>query len=435
MTYFIFAVLFFDIFFGQFFPAFVGNSAMALGFYLAALAGAVAKTNARHLPLMWLWWLLLALFATISGLATSGLNGVQNPLVILAAVVLIAFGRNSLRWLNPALSVLFAYSLVHVFATLILYFLPSLYGTFLSSRLGPISSNVGGDFRSGLTTHYSLNAILCLLGFFVAVALFTSTKRRQYRAILIVLATLAIIAVLLTTKRAHFIFGVSAVLIALTSRNVRGRLFKGTALAVTSMLGLFVAAQFSPGVAAAVDRITGTLDTQDLSEITSGRTQLWEFALQGWREEIAFGNGWGSYLYVWPAGTQTSYHAHNALLNLLYESGAVGLLLALAATLTSVVLAFRVTYRFPSTGLEPRLVSVAFFGLTMQVFMILYSFTSGELLSAPYTYLPYLLAVGVTLALYSHMNGNAPQNRSVVETNRQAQTSDPVKYSVTEYSS
>lgn len=430
MTYFIFAVLFFDIFFGQFFPPFVGNTALALGFYLAALSVAVSKTNSRPLPLLWLWWLLLALFATVSGLATSGPDGIQNPLVILAAVVLVAFGRNSLRWHNPALTVLFAYSLVHVAATLILYILPSLYGAFLSSRLGPIRSDVGGDFRSGLTTHYSLNAFLCLLAFFVAVALLMSTKQRHNRAILIVLAALAMIAVLLTTKRAHFIFGVAAVLIALTSRNVRGRLFKVTALAVTSMLGLFVAAQFSPGIAAAVDRITGTLDTQDLSEITSGRTLLWDFALQGWRDEMAFGNGWGSYLYVWPAGTQTSYHAHNALLNLLYESGAVGLLLALAATLTSVTMAFRVTYRFPSTGLEPRLGSVAFFGLTMQVFMILYAFTSGELLTAPYTYLPYLLAVGVSLALYSHINANTPKNRSVVVTNRHPRKFAPVVYSV-----
>lgn len=382
-------------FFMQLFPSFVSLGLFILGCYLVTVAF-IAREGWRNMkfsmPLF--LWMLVGCFAVGSAYWNSSFNGWVSFAVLGCAVMgvlLTAFPS----WPAAALRVVLSYSLVHVCATLFFFMVPSAYDALIAPRFFTQSAGATG-YASALTAHYSYNAFFGVLCLLAALSYVFATKNMRVRWVYILVCVSAFSAVLLTGKRAHLVFGLIAVLSIVAVSNIRGRVAKLTGLLLLAVGGAFVLARFVPAAADSLDRLLGTFESSDVADATSGRTFLWRFAYEGWKEEPLLGHGWGSYLFVWPGGS-VSVHAHNAFMHLLYEVGVIGLVLILAAVISAFWSAAVSVRRARATASYP-LSDSLYFAFAVQVFMIVYAFTSGELVSNIYIAIPYLMCVAIVAA-------------------------------------
>jgi O-antigen ligase len=84
-------------------------------------------------------------------------------------------------------------------------------------------------------------------------------------------------------------------------------------------------------------------------------------------------------------------------MHLLYEVGVIGLVLILAAVISAFWSAAVSVRRARATASYP-LSDSLYFAFAVQVFMIVYAFTSGELVSNIYIAIPYLMCVAIVAA-------------------------------------
>lgn len=344
-------------------------------------------------------WCALAIFAPVSAAAGHGTIGYAVPLLSLAIFAAIA-GSTYRGWVATAFRILVAMCLVHAMATIAFYALPGLYDSLIRPRFFRDSITLL-DYRSALTANRAYNATYCAVGFLVtATAALAAPASKLIRRVPLPLVFL--FALLLADKRAHLIYSVLAlVVMALTfrSRKVRAR----SIFAVVSgiVVTVWLASTYS-GVGESLDRLMGTFDAHDAEEALSGRPLLWRAALDGWSERPLFGWGWGSFTFNWPNGTTVSVIAHNQPLNTAYEGGVVGLTLVVAATLGSVAFTLRnVREATAKQDKRPERATLLSTSLAIQLYFLFYSFTGGELLSKPYTFVIYLMSVGAAFSLAS----------------------------------
>ena len=398
MQHLIAGLLLFNMYFGQLFPDIVGWGAFAVGFYLAllVLVPAVARRSDRVLSeavgRQWLVFLVIVIVSIVY--STNAL--VAASFVLVAVLVLTLLSSVADSWTVPFLRVVVSYGLVHVSATIVFYLVPPLYGMTLGARFDTGPSPVG--YVSGLAANYTHNAMYCGLTFLVVAAWAMSAKAIWHRNVAIVMSALSLFSVFLTTKRAHLAFVILAIVVVFTSSRIKGRFFKIAVAALTGYIVLRVSAGFIPGIATSLERLEGTFSTNDVQELTSGRTLLWQNAIDGWLDRPLFGHGWASYHFVWPGGHLESIHSHNAVLNALYETGVVGTVVMLTATLGSLILTFRIVSTLGS-GASPRTLLIVRSSYGIQIFMLAHAYTSEELFRNPYSYTGYLLAIALLIAV------------------------------------
>lgn len=398
-----FSLLLFNVFFGQLVPNSIAAAAFASGTYLLGLSFIYAARNSKSgslaSPLTSIW-LIFSILIFVSYLVTAT-QIIIAVLVLFVTLALLVASAVSTGWIVPCLRVLLIYSMIHVFATIAFYLAPGLYDVVVGSRFEGGITEVG--YVSGLAHNFTHNAMYCSIAFLLAgsKALVASNRPRLYVAV--GLAFVALVAVFLTTKRAHLIFAIVALCVVLVYTSMRGKYLK---LALGGIGGLFavrIAAGYMPGIAASIDRFENTFDSGSLQAATSGRTLVWEFAINGWSDRPWLGNGWASYVYIWPDGKQRSIHSHNAILNALYEVGVVGAVLLIVATLVSFVVTVKLILRIRATSVDSFRFPL-YFALGMQTFSLLHAYTSEELLRNFYSFVPYLLAVSIAVAVSARLD-------------------------------
>ena len=379
-------------------PRGIGQAAFVLGCSLVCLSafGSWRWTTAPPGALS-LIWIMLAVYASASAAAGYGSFAYAVPLFSLAVLTALASGDRR-GWVAWAFRVLVAMCLIHAAATILFYAVPGLYESLISPRFFTDSVRPL-DYRSGLTSNRAYNATYCAVGFLItsAVAL-TRARSGVLRAA--ALPAVFLFALLLADKRAHLLYSVLALVLmalAFNSRRVRVRSLVAGLAGVVIIAGV---ASVSTGVADSLARLTGTLDAADPEAALSGRPLLWRAALAGWAEHPVFGWGWGSFTFTWPGSTTVSVIAHNQLLNSAYEGGIVGLVLVVAATVGSwAFVLHRTREAVRGDGAHHERAPLLAICLALQTYFLLYSFTGGELLSKPYSFVIYLLSVGAAFSL------------------------------------
>ena len=303
-------------------------------------------------------WFAFSVFALVDRYATGGSLGFPQmalPLAAFAACV----SACSIAWLKTALRCVAVMLAIHLAATLLFYALPNFYIGAVKMSFFADSANAIG-YQSGLTSHYSDNGFLMALGLILC-ASFSLGESRDARRRWAILAVLFLFGLVLTQKRAHLLFGAFSLVCLFAMTNVKGKTLKFFLLAIAAFVVGSVAVSFVPGVAASLERIVGTFDSGDMAETTSGRIFLWNAAINGWLASPIIGNGWGSFHYVWPGGNASIY-AHNEILQLLNDVGAVGLVLFVVLVLSSFALAFNnVRYAAQANAEDPSIRVSAYF--------------------------------------------------------------------------
>ena len=316
------------------------------------------------------------------------------PLVCLVSCM----STSSTSWFKSSMDCATVMLCIHLVATFAFYIFPDLYLLTVKPVFFADNNNAIG-YQSGLTSHYSNNAFLMAMGSLLAFSRAITTKgieRRRWG----LLTGLFFGGLVLTQKRSHLMWAFLTLMVMYLTAGTRGKALRFFGFMAAASVAIVLAVRFVPGVADSLMRFTSTFESEDLAEMTTGRTFLWEKAVQEWLQRPIFGNGWGSFSFEWPGGNTTIF-AHNEILQILHDTGIIGLLVFVWLSLTSLFIAARDISCLKGLlhhdyGAE---ISAAFFSFGFQMFCLAYSCTSGTLFQMSLVYTPYIMSVGMGNAL------------------------------------
>ena len=306
------------------------------------------------------------------------------------------------RWVVTCLKVLICFAAFHSVCTILFWIAPPLYAPVKAAFFS--GSYMARDYRSGFTAHYSTNSIYLSLGL-VCWSCGLVGCRGKFRAKDVALSLIFLLALFLTTKRGPLLASLAA--IAVSYLFVNRIKFTGTVLKVIVFVGIVVMvcgvlAMFIPAIQATLERFV------ELSEddTGNGRTYLYDLAWHLFYGNPIFGSGWGSYSkYVATTSLGAMYRelgfsamsAHNVYLQLLAETGVVGLLLFVVPALITVTSSMRRSnYCLESFVYGDSFCLWACLGV--QVFFLVYCF-SGNPLYDPQCYITYFTSCVAVFAL------------------------------------
>lgn len=310
----------------------------------------------------------------------------------------LASSHLNIKWVTCTLRMMSAIYLMYAFYTILMYFDSGLLR--LAIRVLPYVDEMtaarmwkqyNNGWMPGLTTHYSTNGMLLVVGFLIYGAAFICKKRKRYFFCFLVM----LIALLLTAKRAHIIFGTVCLYIAYyvySADKKRGRLFKLLGIALLSIALFLVVSNYVPALSSFVRRF---IDASEEGDVTMGRAGVWLIVYGIFRNHPITGIGWGQFVnkgyWFWDA--------HNIYFQLLCETGIIGFGIYLLWMILFVIKTWR---RLSNIRKNKELYvnhheeMALFFSLAMQLFFMMYGAT-GNPLYEQIQYIPYFIACAISL--------------------------------------
>ena len=292
------------------------------------------------------------------------------------------------------------YSLEHIIGTIIPIVLPSLYvnsvipfmckgTTYCFAKTQFLQGN-----NPGLTTHYSSNGINIAISSLLFSASYMKTKKRMP----LLLAIISIGLLLIIGKRAHLIFTIISIAITYLYSRVNGTnsikdyISKHIRLILLSILALLAISVMSTSIPQLNNTVKRINERASDSKIMNGREDLYELAIDKWKDSPIIGNGYGYYLYE--SSNHVSFdkyhlvniHAHNDYLELLCDTGIIGLVFYL------IILAYAAIISSKNIRQKPSIINI--YSFSYLLFHILYSFT-GTPLGLELTFSMFAVIIGI----------------------------------------
>lgn len=401
------SMVFIPLLFYAFFCQSLASSALALDICLLLSAAAFFLhiiTNRRFayksfgLELAWApFFALFYIHSLIYGVANWTLLVVYT---LLFMCMYAAAGERS--WVKSCLKTLVAFAVFHAFCTIVFWLVPALYPPVKSAFFS--GSYMARDYRSGFTAHYSTNSIYLSLGLVCwCCGLVGSRKKARFKDS--ILGLILLLALFLTTKRGPLVASVAAIVISylfVNRKKLTGTMFKTLAVAAIAVIAVGVFATFVPAVQATLERFIELSD----DGTGNGRSYLYECACSMFHANPLLGCGWGTYSkYVASTSLGAMYSnlgfssmsAHNVYLQLLAETGVIGLISFVFPAFVSIFVAMH----HSESQVEERLYGDSFClwaCLGMQVYFLIYCF-SGNPLYDPQCYIPYFISCVAVFAI------------------------------------
>lgn len=399
----VFIPLLFYAFFCQSFAA----SRIVLGFcllvslsalFLHFLANGRFATKKFGLEIAWVPFFVLFF-------VHSFIYGVSNAYVLVMYALLFVYmyaASGEREWVASCIEVVIAFAAIHALCTIAFWLFPVLYAPVKTAFFS--SSYMASDYRSGFTAHYSTNSIYLSFGM-VCWACGLIGEKSKPRAKDIILGLVLLLALFLTTKRGPLVASVVAVSICYLFVNrdkFTGTVLKALVIVLFAILAVGVLATFVPGVEATLQRFVELSE----DETGNGRSELYDCAWSMFYLNPLFGNGWGSYskyVATTPLGVMysnigfTSMSTHNVYLQLLAETGILGLVFFAAPAFATLLFGIRRS----RTHDDPMLYGDSFClwaCLGMQIFFLVYCL-SGNPLYDPQCYIPYFISIIAVFAI------------------------------------
>lgn len=401
------SMVFIPLLFYAFFCQSLAASALVLDVCLLLSATALLLhfvTNRRFackrfgLELAWApFFVLFFIHSFIYGVANLTLLVVYTLLFL---CMYVAAGERS--WVTSCLRVLAAFAAFHAFCTIIFWLVPALYPPVKSAFFS--GSYMARDYRSGFTAHYSTNSIYLSLGL-VSWACGLVGSREKVRIKDLMLSLMLLLALFLTTKRGPLVASVAAIVISCLFVNRKiftGTMLKTLTVAAIAVIAVGVLATFVPAVQATLERFIELSD----DETGNGRSYLYDCAWSMFYAKPLLGCGWGTYSkYVATTSLGAMYSnlgfssmsAHNVYLQLLAETGVIGLAAFVLPAFLSIFAAIHQSKSHLEEG--PYGDSFCLWAcLGVQIFFLLYCF-SGNPLYDPQCYIPYFISCVALFAI------------------------------------
>lgn len=285
---------------------------------------------------------------------------------------------------------------LHAVITILFFLVPALFFAYWGSWGAGVFERMpeGTEFgvhTAGVTSHYSANALYVTMALFSVWCLCSVKKTLSLK----IMFALVLLALILTMKRAHLIFGILTIVFVYLYENknkasktiVRLFLLVGSVIFCSLILYLF-----KPEIFGVFDRF------QDLKG-GSGRTNMWGYALRFWSESPIVGIGWGQFQERYSAYDWATYNTHNVFIQILCETGVVGLSCFLYFLVTMGKRLKFLLNNISKLGDEQKM--LARFSALIQVFFFCYCLTGNCLYDNTLFY--FAIASGIAVSIYNQV--------------------------------
>jgi O-antigen ligase len=233
--------------------------------------------------------------------------------------------------------------------------------------------------NAGITDHYSTNGMVLANSIIAAWALFLSYKMKlpkrskKYRIVFIIV----LVALFLTTKRAHILFSLTAIIVSylIATKREKRFVFRLIALIFIGVSSILFSYLFIPQVKIVIERFL--VLTQDRS--INSRIIFWSAALNAFETHKLFGIGWFGFRDIIAPTVSYTGHAHNVYVQLLCETGILGFSLFMIWFVSSLIIAIKINYKCYTLVDCLKIKSCILFSLCYQIYFLLYCFTGNPL--------------------------------------------------------
>ena len=318
-----------------------------------------------------------------------GINhgNIMSTLRFFFFLVIVFFVMNSFDSYERIIKMIAVFGLVHVLATYLFFIFPSLYNNMYNIwGYWPGGTKHGlNGYKAALSDHYSGNGIIIAITYLALFAYVMSNsgiKKRKRETI--VLFIIAFFAVFLTTKRAHLLFGVAAMLLVYYFCNpakLKSKSFKIIIFISFLLLLLPLIEENVPVIKDTLDRFE---DVDEDSHMVS-RYRFWLLALQMFKNKPILGNGWMSFRYEYfyhfysgRANAKLYMNAHNIYIQLLAEVGIVGIIVFTLLVVYLLISVFKTLWIYNQRIIdEKKVLSPLYFSALFLVFFLQYGLTGN----------------------------------------------------------
>ena len=287
----------------------------------------VSKAKIRSIPFVLFWILYLMLVLLYNQELLHG-RYFETIRIVLCILSMLIFTKNA-NWTKFAPKFILLIGIPNVIATVLFFLNNALYRSFIAATYKIYQSGTANGlygYKAGIADHYSQNGTYISVVFVViCVTLFCLKMSRRKKIMLTVFAVIAAFAIFLTSKRAHILFSIAAVLFTYYLANKS----KGSKKVLRTVIIVAIIAIFGAAILEFVPELSLTIDRFQNAGTDSASTYrfvMWEYALNDFLNNPLIGSGWYGFSYdekiAYVPGAAAG--AHNIYVQLLYETGIVG---------------------------------------------------------------------------------------------------------------
>lgn len=328
-------------------------------------------------------------------------NGVYTGTIvwILTVITMLVLSQSD-TWFDTFNKAVLTFTTIFAVGTIAIFAIPSIYPSIRTLLINDVEYIQEAGYKSGLTIHYSTNGIYLAYGVITCFCNILFPRRKSKRNI--ILFFVLFLALLLTTKRAHFLFSVISILIvyyAFLSDNRRSRPLKVGLVITLSILGFIIVSSFFPVLNEVILRFFNEKD------VSNGRWALYAIATRNIKENFLLGIGWRGFRYEYfnAYGRINFYSpyadAHNVYLQVLCECGIVFFVLYVFLSFKSAYDTYKLFSSFcEKQGSEDYYSRALAISLSFQLFFLMYCLTGNPLYDS-LCFIPYMISCAITYRL------------------------------------
>lgn len=329
-----------------------------------------------------------------------------NSLYYITSLLLIMLIMGGMWKTTLSFKVMYSMYFFYAMCTILFRFMPDFYKETIVNLFPDTKSRLIAMYNNncmpGMTSHYSTNGMFLATGFLMAFLFWMISKEKKKRKAFIVFSFLC--ALLLTGKRAHLLFSVTAVYavywivtMSTKGKNYINRFIKVAGIVLIGILIVFFVLPAIPALSTTLLRIQNSLVEGD---IDNGRFLIWDVAFGEFKKSPILGIGWKEFATTYGFALlrkETAYDVHNVYLQLLCETGLFGFTLYSVWFITLLQKGIKQVKEVVTDAKATQQEQFAIcFALGYQIFFLLYCIT-GNPLYDKMTYFPYFLSCGITL--------------------------------------
>lgn len=268
-----------------------------------------------------------------------------------------------------------------------------------SSLLAGVANTFRGEniaqgtiYTAGLTSHYSHNGMYIAVGCLAVSSIFIMKRKKKWYDLLIMISFYA--ALLLTQKRGPLIsvgIGVVVTFFVAKRESMSSKIKRIMAFVMSVLVITYILYIVFPELFGIIDRFSS-------DNVFSNRGYLWEFAIDMFKANPVMGKGWGTYSHSLNLNIDSvsvsNQHAHNIYIQLLAETGIVGLICFVIPMIYTLIKSIKMLQIMNEQNVD---CSSMFMSVSLQIFFMVYGITGNPLYDKQMI-LVYMLSVAFYLS-------------------------------------
>lgn len=345
----------------------------------------------------WLFYIIMILFRN-QELAHGRYSNTERLILCIAMIFICAYKSD---WIKKIPKMIVAIGIPNVIATLVFLVNDSLYQVFISKTYGEYQSGTEYGkygYRAALADHYSQNATYISMVVLALFVLFLTEERKRKKTFWGVLLGASVIALLLTSKRAHLLFCVAAAIIVYYLAYPQKKLEKTFKLVIAGAViafGLSLVSEYIPQINNVFERF----QTAGTDKETLGRFIMWNYALDLFKQKPLFGTGWWGFRYsgITNIRADALTGCHNVYIEILSNCGIVGFVIFIIAIISALYITQK-NIKFCTDNELKSYKIVVLCSAVIQVFCLMYCMTGNVMFDRTFHF--YIIAVVMSVSFY-----------------------------------